>query len=145
MKVLIVEGNAAVANMLMTTLQAFEEEVFVARDLSDAIAVARERSFDAYFIDMEYPDCGGLGVLGLLSGGERGRSTPRSVGWSSLPAVWHAAPATRLFDAIVAKPALLKTVMAALGGRNCPNCDKALDSAHLGSDCWRDVGAQSFE
>jgi CheY-like chemotaxis protein len=134
-KVLIVESNAAVAETLMLMLRAFEDEAFVARNLKDAISVARERSFDAYFIDMEYPDCGGLGVLGLLSRDERGRPAPRSVGWSALPSAWNAAPATGLLDAIIAKPASLKTVMAALRGRNCPKCEQALDADHLVSHC----------
>jgi DNA-binding response OmpR family regulator len=134
-KVLIVEGDAAVAQTLMLMLRAFEHEAFVARSLNDAISAARAWPFDAYFIDMEYPDCGGLGVLGLLSRAKGGRSKPRSVGWSGLPTVWHLASATRLFDAIVAKPASLKTVMAALQGRTWPRCDKALDFEHLASHC----------
>jgi ActR/RegA family two-component response regulator len=134
-KVLIVEGDVTVAETLMFMLRAFEHDAFVARSLNQAISAARARPFDAYFIDMEYPDCGGLGVLGLLSRPESDRSKPRSVGWSGLPTVWHPAPATRLFDAIVAKPASLKTVMAALQGRTCPRCDKALDFEHLASHC----------
>lgn len=135
MDVLIVEGNHAVGDTLFCMLRAFGHDAFVARSLRAAVAARRSGPFDAYFIDMEYPDCGGVGVLGSLSAQDGERPNPRSIGWTSLPELWHQPPAARLFDVIVAKPASIQTVLAALQARGCPTCGHELDLQHLSSSC----------
>lgn len=135
MDVLIVEGNQAVGDTLLCMLRAFSHDAFVARSLRAAIAARRAGHFDAYFIDMEFPDCGGVGVLGSLSAQDGEHPKPRSIGWTSLPEFWHQPPSARLFDVIVAKPASIETVLAALQARDCPECGNKLDLQHLSSSC----------
>lgn len=135
MEVLIVEENQEVALMLDAMLCAVGYSCCVATTLSEAMAAAYMDWFDAYVIDLDFGECGGPAVLGALRREEMGVHAARAVGWTASPDLWRFSRAAGLFDAVLAKPASLRSLMAALQGCACPDCLAPLDANHLASSC----------
>jgi DNA-binding response OmpR family regulator len=82
----------------------------------DAVLAQRAKSYDAYIIDLEFPDCGGIAMLGSLRREASAGPGARAIGWTTFGHFWRGLPITSMFDAIVEKPASLKTLLAALQG-----------------------------
>lgn len=135
MEVLIVEENHEVARMLEAMLRAAGHSCCVASTLADAMAAGYMGWFDAYVIDLDFCECGGPAVLGALRREEMGLHAARAVGWTASPDLWRFSRAAGLFDAVIAKPASLRALMAALQGCACPYCMAPLNASHLVSTC----------
>ena len=104
-------------------------------NMNDAAVAQRAHSFEAYFIDLEFPDCGGIGVLGLLRGEAGKGHVARAIGWTTLGHLWRGRPSMSLFDAVVEKPANMKTLLAALRGRARSSSPEFPDSASVTKAC----------
>lgn len=135
MKVLIAEGDADVARTLEAMLGAMGHSGEIALTFEDAMRARRQQAFDAYVIDLGFADCGGPALLGSLRREEGDGPRARAVGWTGTADLWSGSRAVALFDAVVAKPASLRLLMATLEGGECPACAHRLNGAHLLSDC----------
>jgi len=127
LRILIADGDADVADMLTQMMKLLGHEAVAAFSLREAVDARRSGHFDACVIDLEFPDCGGLALLGSLRRAEGAGWRARAIAWTASPDLWRARPAADLFDAFVAKPASLETLIAAVSGLPCPNCWMPLD------------------
>lgn len=118
MNVLIAEGDAQVGEVLVRMLDVSGHFSILVSNLDDAILAQRAKAFDAYIIDLDFPDCGGIAVLGALRKESGASPAARAIGWTTLGHLWRGRPVTCLFDAVVEKPAPMRTVLAALQGRS---------------------------
>lgn len=140
MRVLIVESDDVVALTLQAMLVGLGHLGAIASTLPEAVAAAREDLFDAYVIDLGFPECGGPALLGSLRREEGHRAAARAIGWTGAAELWQRSPAAELFDAALAKPVSMRALMAVLHGDVCPDCSAPFDAKHLASLChWPKV------
>ena len=135
MDVLIVEDDDEVASTLEAVLWALGHSCAVAWSLEEAVNAARLDWFDAYIINLDLGECGGPAVLGALRREEMGIHAARAIGWTAVPDLWRFSRAAGLFDAVMAKPASMRALVAALQGCACPDCMAPLNANHLASPC----------
>lgn len=142
MNVLIAEGDARVGEVLARMLDVSGHFSVSVSNLDDAILAQRAKSFDAYIIDLDFPDCGGIAVLGALRKESGASPAARAIGWTTLGHLWRGRPVTSLFDAVVEKPAPMRTVLAALQGRAQSPSPNSPDSAWSTKSCewWPQSG-----
>jgi len=134
-RILIADSSLDVAQMCQQLIRLHGHAATVAFSLEDAIAARRERLFDVYLIDLDFLECGGPALLGALRRAEGLGCPARAVGWTAAPDAWWASPLARLFDAFLAKPASLRTLLAALEDGLCPECLVALSERHSHDFC----------
>jgi DNA-binding NtrC family response regulator len=135
MKVLIAEDDFDVARTLEAMLGAMGHSAQIALTFEDAMRARHQQAFQAYVIDLGFADCGGPALLGSLRREDGNGPRARAVGWTGAADLWSDSRAAALFDAVVAKPASLRLLMAALEGGECPTCARQLNGGHLLSDC----------
>lgn len=142
MNILITEGDARVGEALVRMLHASGHFSMSVSNLDDAILAQREKSFNAYIIDLDFPDCGGIAVLGALRRASSASPATRAIGWTTLGHLWRGRPALSLFDAVVEKPAPMRTVLAALQGPAQSLNSESSDSASSMKSCewWPQSG-----
>ena len=75
-KVLVVDDDEAVRQLLNTVLKMEGYEVAMARDGREAIRMAEEQSFDAILLDLMMPNLSGEDTLRVLRDRERSSATP---------------------------------------------------------------------
>lgn len=75
-KVLVVDDDEAVRNLLTTVLKLEGYEVATARDGREAIRMAEVESFDAILLDLMMPHLSGEDTLRVLRDRERSSVTP---------------------------------------------------------------------
>jgi DNA-binding response OmpR family regulator len=142
LNVLIAEGNVRLGEVLSQTLDAAGHYSTVVFNWQDAVLAQRAKSYEAYIIDLEFPDCGGIAMLGSLRREASAGPAARAIGWTTFGHFWRGLPITSMFDAIVEKPASMKTLLAALQGpaRSSSNDSIASGSSAKGCEWWPQSG-----
>ena len=142
MNVLIAEGNVRLGEVLAQMLDAEGHISTVVFNWQDAVLAQRAKSYDAYIIDLEFPDCGGIAMLGSLRREASSVPSARAIGWTTFGHFWRGLPITSRFDAVVEKPASMKTILAALQGPARSSSIDSIDSASSAKACewWPQSG-----
>jgi DNA-binding response OmpR family regulator len=142
LNVLIAEGNVRLGEVLAQMLDAEGHISTVVFNWQDAILAQRAKSYDAYIIDLEFPDCGGIAMLGSLRREASSRPSARAIGWTTFGHFWRGLPITSMFDAVVEKPASMKTILASLQGTARSSSNDSIDSASSTKACewWPQSG-----
>jgi DNA-binding response OmpR family regulator len=142
LNVLIAEGNVRLGEVLAESLDAAGHVSTVVFNWQDAVLAQRAKSYDAYIIDLEFPECGGIAMLGSLRREASAGTAARAIGWTTFGHFWRGLPITSMFDAVVEKPASMKTVLAALQGPARSSSNDFIASASSAKACewWPQSG-----
>jgi DNA-binding response OmpR family regulator len=142
LNVLIAEGNVRLGEVLAQMLDAEGHISTVVFNWQDAVLAQRAKPYEAYIIDLEFPDCGGIAMLGSLRREASSGPAARAIGWTTFGHFWRGLPITSMFDAIVEKPASMKTLLAALQGPARSSSNHAIGSASSAKGCewWPQSG-----
>lgn len=76
LKVLIVEDNPVILDLMRQTFTTAGLEVCALQDSQSAAAILRTETFDGIFLDLEMPNVNGFQIIRFVRGSPRNRTTP---------------------------------------------------------------------